>query len=243
MKQNQVLAILAAVVVVAAGAIYFFTTQAEEHTASQVLAAASSSTATDATAAKPSEPATPVAASDDTSALMVPGPLGDRALGDPKAPVTVIEYASMTCSHCQRFHSSTYPALKAKYIDTGKVYFIFREYPLDLLALAASTLARCAPAERYFPIVDLLFDTQRNWAFGEDPKTALFNTVKQAGFTQASFEACLKDQKIVDGINWVKDRAANDFGVDSTPSFFFNGEKASGEMSIQEIDKLIAAHS
>jgi len=242
MKKNQILAILAAVVVIAAGAIYVFTSQGEEHSAAQVLAAASSSTATDATATKPSEPAKPVAATDDTSELMVAGPLGDRALGNPKAPVTVIEYASMTCSHCQRFHTTTYPALK-KYVDDGKVYFIFREYPLDLLALAASALARCAPPERYFPIVDLLFDTQSNWAFVDDPKTALFNTVKQAGFSQASFDACLTDQKIVDGINWVKDRASQQFGVNSTPTFFFNGEKAAGEMSVEELDKMIAAHS
>ena len=171
--------------------------------------------------------------------LMKPGPLSDRAMGSPSAPVTIIEYASMTCSHCQAFHDETFASLKEKYIDTGKVHFIFREFPLDLLALAASALARCAPPERYFPIVDLLFDTQRNWAFGDDPKTALFNTVKQAGFTQASFEACLTHQEIVDGINWVKDRAAKEFGVDSTPTFFINGVVKQGGFSPAEMDTLI----
>jgi protein-disulfide isomerase len=155
--------------------------------------------------------------------------------------MTVIEYASMTCSHCQRFHADVYKPFKEKYIDTGKVYFIFREFPLDPLALAASALARCAPKERYFPIVDLLFDTQRSWAFVEDPKTALFNVVKQAGFSQDSFNACLTDTKISDGIDQVRTRASEKLGVDSTPTFFFNGKKESGEITLEEIDKLVAS--
>jgi protein-disulfide isomerase len=231
MKGKQLIPIIAIVVVIAAAAIIFLITRAERATIEPAAATVESTPAATAAAA--------TLATDD---LMTPGPLGDKALGDPKAPVTIIEYASMTCTHCQRFHAEVYRPFKEKYIDTGKVYFIFREFPLDPLASAAIALARCAPAERFFPIVDLLFDTQRNWAFVDDPKTALFDTVKQAGFTQATFEACLTDKKIADGINWVRDRASDKFGVDATPTFFINGKKQSGEMSLAEIDKLLAPY-
>ncbi len=174
-----------------------------------------------------------------TSELMVAGPLGEMGLGDPKAPNTVIEYASMTCPHCERFHRDVYPAFKAKYVDTGKVYFIFREYPLDPLATSAIMLARCAPKDRYFPLVDLLFDQQQTWAFVPDPKTALMNLVKQAGITEDAFNACLTNQSVLDGVNWVKNCASEKFGVNSTPTFFFNGEKHPGELSLAEIDKIL----
>ncbi|MEO8668401.1 MAG: DsbA family protein [Bauldia sp.] len=258
MNSKQLAPILAAIVVIVAGAAIFFFTRGDQN---PVLPIAATSTAAPAATTDPAatsvakettapagQPApTQTAETTQTapttgSDLMTPGPLGDRALGDPKAPVTIVEYASMTCSHCQRFHSEVYPELKKKYIDTGKVYFIFREFPLDPLALAAIALARCAPPERYFPIVDLLFDTQKTWAFVDDPKTALLGVVKQAGFTQASFEACLTDQKIADGINWVRTRGAETFKVEATPTFFFNGKMERGEMSIAEIDKLLAPY-
>ncbi len=172
--------------------------------------------------------------------LMEPGPLGDMALGDPNAPNTIIEYASMTCSHCAAFHEETYPALKEKYIDTGKVYFIFREYPLDALATAAFMLARCGPKERYFPLVDLMFNRQAEWAFTDNPKQALLTFVRQAGFTEESFNACLSNREIQDGVLAVKTRASNDFGISSTPTFFINGEMQRGELSIEDIDGFLA---
>ena len=176
----------------------------------------------------------------DTEELMKPGPLGEMALGDPKAPNVVIEYASMTCSHCAAFHAETWPAFKEKYIDTGKVYFIFREYPLDALATAAIMLARCAPKERYFPLVDLMFDRQGEWAFTGNPKAALLTFVRQAGFTEESFNSCLTNKEIQDGVLAVKNRGSNQFGVSSTPTFFFNGEMHKGEISIGEIDEILA---
>jgi protein-disulfide isomerase len=176
----------------------------------------------------------------DTEELMKPGPLGEMALGDPKAPNVVIEYASMTCSHCAAFHAETWPAFKEKYIDTGKVYFIFREYPLDALATAAIILARCAPKERYFPLVDLMFDRQGEWAFTENPKAALLTFVRQAGFTEESFNSCLTNKEIQDGVLAVKNRGSNQFGVSSTPTFFFNGELHKGEISIGDIDEILA---
>lgn len=120
----------------------------------------------------------------DVAELMKPGPLGDKSLGNEKAPVTIIEYASMTCSHCANFHATVYPVLKKKYIDTGKVRFIFREFPLDAVATAAFMLARCAPPDKYFAMIDVLFEQQKNWAFTKENAKGLLAIAKQAGFSQ-----------------------------------------------------------
>lgn len=172
--------------------------------------------------------------------LMEAGPLGERTLGDPNAPNVVIEYASMTCPHCRSFHETTFDAFKEKYIDTGEVYFIFRHFPLNPLDTAAVMLSNCAPEERFFPIVDLLFEQQANWAFVEKPAEALFGFVKQVGFTQDSFTACLKNQEVLDGIDWVRTRAATEFEVNATPTFFVNGEKSSGALTLEQLDDLLA---
>ena len=227
MKSKQILLIAAVLVVVAAAGVFYFVSRPD--TASVPESAATSTPA----------PASRTPAPKVGGDLMTAGRLGEKALGNPDAPNIVIEYASLTCSHCQRFHEETFPAFKAKYIDTGKAYFVLREYPLDPLATAAVMLARCAPGDQFFPIVDLLFEQQRNWAFVGDPQTALFNLVRQAGFTRESFEACLKNQSILDGVNEVKNRGTQ-LGVDATPTFFFNGAKKAGEQSIEDIDGLLA---
>ncbi|WP_353032148.1 DsbA family protein [Roseibium sp. SCP15] len=175
----------------------------------------------------------------DQEELLKPGPLGDKILGDENAPVTIVEYASMTCGHCANFHKSTWPDLKKDYVDTGKVRFIFREFPLDPVAAAAFMLARCAPADKYFEIVDIMFEQQRNWAFTDNPYQSLLDFSKQIGFTQESFEECLTNQGLLDAVNAVKDRGANEFGVNSTPTFFINGEMVSGALSIDEMGKII----
>jgi protein-disulfide isomerase len=174
--------------------------------------------------------------------LVTPGPLGDKILGEENAPVTIVEYASMTCGHCANFHKRTYPDLKADYIDTGKVRFIFREFPLDPVAAGAFMLARCAPADKYFEIVDIMFEQQRAWAFTDNPYQSMLDFSKQIGFTKESFEECLGNQDLLDAIEAVKNRGANEFGVDSTPTFFINGEKHSGALSIEEMGKLIDAN-
>ena len=166
------------------------------------------------------------------------GPLGDVWLGPADAKVSVIEYASMTCSHCAHFHETTWPELKAKYIDTGKIRFTLREFPLDPLAMAGFMLARCNGNDKYYPMTDLLFSQQKNWAFVDKPVDALSTLVKQAGFTQESFEACLKRQDIYDAITQVKDGGSK-AGVDATPTFFVNGQKVSGAVSIAEFDKVL----
>ena len=166
------------------------------------------------------------------------GPLGDVWLGSADAKVSIVEYASLTCSHCATFHSATWPELKKKYIDTGKVRFTLREFPLDPLATAGFMLARCNGNDKYIPMTDLLFAQQRNWAFTDKPVDALSSLVKQAGFTQESFEACLKRQDIYDAVTVVKDGGAK-AGVDSTPTFFINGQKRSGALTIAEFDKIL----
>ncbi|MGE0230316.1 MAG: DsbA family protein [Flavobacteriaceae bacterium] len=172
----------------------------------------------------------------------VAGPLGDRTLGDPNAPVTIVEYASLTCPHCANFHETVYPKLKSEYIDTGKVYFIYRDFPLDGRAFGAAMLTRCVPEDKYFDMVGLLFDTQRKWAAAEPAQAeqALLDVVKQAGFTQESFYACLQKQDLVDGIQWVRQRAKDRFGVNSTPSVFINGELTEA-FSFEDIAKEIDA--
>ncbi|ODN68028.1 DsbA family protein [Methylobrevis pamukkalensis] len=175
----------------------------------------------------------------DTTELLTPGPLGEKSLGPADAKVTVIEYASMTCGHCARFHETTWPVFKEKYVDSGQVRFILREFPLDPLAAAGFMLARSAPNDNFFPMVSLLFETQREWAYSDDPVAALLKISRQAGFTQESFEAALKNQELLDGVNWVRNRGAQEFGVDATPTFFINGEKKAGALSIEEMDAAI----
>ena len=173
--------------------------------------------------------------------LLRPGPLPDLAQGKADAPVTIIEYASMTCPHCANFHKTTYPALKTKYIDTGKVRFIFREFPLDEVAVAASMLARCAGGEKSMALIDVLFASQDKWSV-RDPLPALMQIARQAGFTQATFEECLRDQKLYDNIVAMRERDAKEYKVESTPTLFINGKMQKGGVSSDELEKLLAPY-
>ena len=153
------------------------------------------------------------AAAPSTAELLETGALEDMVLGKADALVTVIEYASMTCGHCAAFHANTYPEFKKRYVDTGKARYILREFPLDPLAAGAFMLARCAGKDRYFPLVETLFQQQRQWTV-QKPLEPLFAIVRQAGFTQQTFDACLRDQKMLDGIEWVRQRGSEKFKVE-----------------------------
>ena len=183
-------------------------------------------------------PASAQSSAPSTAELMETGVLPDQILGKEDAPVTVIEYASMTCGHCAMFHTNTYPEFKKRYVNTGKAKYILREFPLDPLAAGAFMLARCAGKDRYFPLVETLFQQQRNWVV-QKPIEPLFAIAKQAGFTQQSFDACLQDQKMLDAIEWVRARGADKFKVDSTPTFFINGKIFKGALSIEDMAKAI----
>jgi protein-disulfide isomerase len=177
-------------------------------------------------------------AAPSTADLMQAGPLGEQSVGRNDAPVTVIEYASMTCSHCATFHNKTYPELKKRYVDSGKVRYILREFPLDPLAAGAFMLARCAGKDKYFPLVETLFSQQEKWVV-QKPIEPLMTIARQAGFTQESFDTCLKDQKLLEGIEWVRNRGAEKLGVNSTPTFFINGKIYRGALSIEDLEKAI----
>lgn len=173
----------------------------------------------------------------DIAALHAPPAEGDMTMGPENAKVTVVEYASASCPHCANFYKTTFPDLKKDYIDTGKIRFIFREFPHNQPALAAFMLARCAPKEKYFPLIDMFFTQQDTWL--EKPLEGLQKIAQLAGFTKESFDACLKNEAVAKGILAVRDQADKDFGVDSIPTFFINGELLKGETSIDEFRKKI----
>ena len=170
--------------------------------------------------------------------LMTPGPLGDEALGKPNAPLIVIEYSSMTCPHCAEFHLTTFPEVKKRYIDTGKVRFIFREFPLDSLAVAAAVLARCAGSADYFRMIDMLFARQNEWMVLQ-PLPPLLAIANQAGFSKQSFDECLANKQIIAGVEDSRERAESRFNVNATPTFFVNGAPFRGPVGIEEIDKAL----
>jgi protein-disulfide isomerase len=170
-----------------------------------------------------------------------PVSLPDMALGPANAPVTVVEFASMTCPHCAAFNKDVFPKLKAEYIDTGKIRYIFREFPLDIKAAAGSMLARCianGDAQKYFAVTDMLFRSQNDWVVKNTTET-LTRIGKQAGLTQQQVEACLKDQALLDKIAADQKYASDVLKVDSTPTFFINGERIKGETSLEEFEKRI----
>ena len=201
-----------------------------------------------APAAEPAAPAAKVElpTSDrdiDMAEALKPGPMKEMALGDPNAPVKIIEYMSMTCSHCANFHTRTFEPIKQKYVDSGKAYFVIREFPFpgDTASLAAFMLARCTPEDRYFPFVSMFMKQQASWAApaDNDVRGAMLQLSKLGGFTQESFDACLTNQKLAADVTSVRDRAAKEFGIQSTPTFLINGKSYSGDMSVETMSALI----
>jgi len=184
----------------------------------------------------------PLAFADPTmEELMRAGPLPDIVLGKPDAPVTVIEYASMTCPHCAHFSKTTFPDLKTKYIDTGEVRFIFREFPLDELAAAAAMLARCIDktnGEKAMAVIEVLFASQEKWAV-RNPLPQLQQITRQAGMSQQAFDECLKDQTLYNNVLAMRERASKEYKVESTPTLFVNGKIIKGGVAIEELAKVI----
>jgi protein-disulfide isomerase len=170
-----------------------------------------------------------------------PVSLPNMALGPADAKVTITEFASMTCPHCAAFNADVFPKIKSEYIDTGKIRYIFREFPLDVKAAAGAMLARCianGDPGKYFAVVDLLFRQQADWVLKNTTET-LIRIGKQAGFSQEQVENCLKDQDLLNKISADQKYATDVLKVDSTPTFFINGEKIRGETSFGEFKKKI----
>ena len=178
--------------------------------------------------------------------LMKAGPLGDRSLGRADAPVTVIEYASLTCPFCKAFHERTYPEFKRRYIDTGKVRFILREFPIGRSSGNAWLVTRCAPGDKFFTLYELYLKKQHYWVSQEVRIDRIFEVAKSVGMTRAEFDKCLANQKIINAIKWVKQRGRQ-LGVTGTPTFFINGRKERSVLTIEQlaaiIDPMIAARA
>ncbi len=165
-------------------------------------------------------------------------PLPEMSEGKADAPVTVVEYSSLSCPHCAAFHKEVLPELKSKYIDTGKVKYVVKEFPLNDSALAGAVIARCLPADRYFPFVNLLFAKQDEWAYKEDALTPLKQLAKQAGMTDEEFNKCLDNETLQKQVLAVRDEGSQK-GVHGTPTFFINGKKLEDAPTIESFDKAI----
>ena len=167
---------------------------------------------------------------------------GDMDLGNPSAPVTLIEYASATCSHCARFDRDVFPSLKARYIDTGKVHYIFREFltPPVPVAAAAFVLARCAGKDKYFQVVEAVFRAQDEMFATQDSRTPLLRIAKSMGMTEDKFNACLSDSAALDGVQKRMDRGVTEDKIEGTPTFLVNGKQvATGETTLDVLAKAI----
>jgi len=165
--------------------------------------------------------------------------LQERMLGDPKAPITIIEYSSLGCPHCAKFHKETLPDIKKNYIDTGKAKLIYRDYPLGGAAYAAAMMARCAPPPRYFQFIEVLFKNQESWANSKDPRAALARIGKLGGMSQTDFDACLKNEALFQGLRNMQLEGKQTFEVNATPTFIINGEKVSGARPYEEFRKVL----
>lgn len=170
--------------------------------------------------------------------LMKEGPLGDKALGQSGAPVTIVEYVSLTCPYSRKFHLETYPKLKREYIDQGKVRFVMREFPIGRSAAAAAVVTRAAPDKIYFALYEKFLLQQKEWTSQEVRPDAIYKIAAQVGMSRDTFDSNMADQTIIKGLVWVKQRG-REFGVSGTPTFFINGKKNRGALSYEEIAEII----
>lgn len=174
-----------------------------------------------------------------TGEINIKEALEDRIIGNPTAPITIIEYASLTCPHCKTFHTDVLPSLKTAYIETGKVKFIFREFPLNALALRASMMARCAPTKQYYKFIGALFQTQSVWATNDEPLVALARVGKLGGMSQSDFDGCMQNEALFDGIMKSRQIASSKYLVESTPTFIVNGNKLEEAPTLEAFDLMI----
>jgi protein-disulfide isomerase len=170
--------------------------------------------------------------------ILEPGPLGEREYGNPNAPVTIIEYVSLTCPHCRNYHAKVFPKVKRQYVDTGKVRYIIREFPIGRTAGNAAIATRCAPKNKHLQLTEAFLSRQREWVSQEVRLDAIYNVAKSSGMSRAEFDKCLSNQAIIDGLAEVKQRGRK-YGVIGTPSLFINGQKLQGAVTFEEVKALI----
>lgn len=185
-------------------------------------------------AAPGAAPVAVAATSADTKALLAIQP-SDHVMGNKDAPITMIEYASLTCPHCAAFNSTVLPQIEEKWVKTGKVKLIYRDFPLDQIATKAAQLAECAGNDRYFGVIDMMFRGQGTWAAAQDPIAELSKSLRIAGMGENEVKACLANEAVATGV--INDyRGGETLGVNSTPTIFINGEQFKGARSLEEFD-------
>ncbi len=165
--------------------------------------------------------------------------LTEKVLGNENAPITLIEYASLTCGHCATFHNEVFPKIKSDYIDTGKLKFIYRDFPLDHYALMASMIARCAGNKKFFTFLKVLFKEQPKWTAAKDPFIALGHIARIGGIGKEEFKSCVGNKAIEDGILKSRIEADREFKIESTPTLIINGEKYDGARTFKKLKKYI----
>lgn len=190
----------------------------------------------------PAPAADPGASPADMQRLLTVGK-DDRVLGNPNAPITIIEYASMTCPHCAHFADAVLPDLKKKWIDSGKAKLVLRDFPLDGEAVHASMLARCAPPDRFYAFVDTFFADQDKWVTASDYQAALTRLAELGGMSKPEADKCLADKGLENQVLNSRLVAANQLQVNSTPTFFVNGTRYAGEPTVEGFDKLLSGLS
>lgn len=166
----------------------------------------------------------------------------DMVMGSPDAPVTMIEYASMTCGHCAHFHATVLPEVKRDYIDKGLVRLVFREYPLDPVAMAGSVVARCLPKDQYFDFIDVLFRNQKVWAFVDNPREGIVEIAKRAGLGREQVTACLSNEAEINRINQVRRDAVQRYEVNATPTFVINGKVERNIGTYEDLKQVFSAY-
>ncbi len=165
---------------------------------------------------------------------------GERILGQVDAPITIIEYSSLTCPHCASFHKDTLPTIKKNWIEPGKARLVYRDFPLDGLALRAAAVAQCVEGEAYFAFLDALFRGQARWARSTDPTSALSQVARLAGIDRKTFDACISDKEAMDRILKQKVDGTRAFDIESTPTFIINGRKVAGAREVQQFEEILA---
>lgn len=228
-QQNKIIAAVIAVLVMAAAA-FIASRPAEDTSVAAVETAAPQADIVEVEAPQPAR---------NAGALETPNPMGEIVLGRADAPVTIVEYSSLTCPHCGAFHRDTLPKLKKQYIDSGQVKIYFRPFPFDPYATAGAMLAQCVAPAAQVNFLDVLFKRQMQWIQSEKPMDELQKLARQAGLSESDFVVCLKDESKLESIRQMQSAAAEELGVRSTPTFFINGEKLEGNRGLDEFDKRI----
>ena len=179
-----------------------------------------------------------VIANPSVAEVMQTGPLPEMAWGKADAPVVIIKYMSLTCPYCRKFHQEVFPEIKKRYVDTGKVRFILREFPIGRTSGTATIALRCAPPAKYLDLYGKFLDQQATWVSQEVRPDAIFKVAQQVGMKREEFDLCLKNQGMIDGLKWVKDRGRT-LGIIGTPNFFVDGKLVKRVLTAPELSTMI----